>query len=57
MLLEAGWEYRLQAGLVAWRKPGGGSWYSQRVAMDILEFLEEEKDGVDLPNPPPREAL
>jgi hypothetical protein len=56
-LLEAGWELRLREGLMLWRKPGGGSWYSQRVAMDIVEFLEEEKDGVGPPSPPPREAL
>ena len=46
-LLEAGWESRLRGGLVVWRKPGGGSWYSQRVAIELLEFLQEEKDGKD----------
>ena len=46
-LLEAGWESRLWGGLIVWRKPGGGSCYSQRVAMELLEFLEEEKDGKD----------
>ena len=47
-LLEAGWESRLRGGLVVWRRPGGGgSWYSQEVAMELLEFLEEEKDGKD----------
>jgi hypothetical protein len=56
-LLEAGWELRLRGGLVVWRKPGGrGSWYSQRVAMELLEFLEEEKDGVGQSKLPPREA-
>jgi hypothetical protein len=46
MLLEAGWEMQLRGGLVVWRRPGGrGSWYPQRVAMEILEFLEEEQDG------------
>jgi len=46
-LLEAGWESRLRGGLIVWRKPGGGSWYSQRVAIELLEFLEEEKNGND----------
>jgi hypothetical protein len=45
-LLESGWESRLGGGLIVWRRPGGrGSWYPQRVAMEILEFLEEEKAG------------
>ena len=45
-LLEAGWESQLRGGLVVWRRPGGrGSWYSQRVAVQLLEFLEEEEDG------------
>jgi hypothetical protein len=56
-LLEAGWELRLREGLMLWRKPGGGSWYSQRVATELLEFLEEEEDAVGPPSPPPREAL
>jgi len=56
-LLEDGWGLRLRGGLMVWRKPGGGSWYSQRVATELLEFLEEEKDGVGSPNPPPRKAL
>jgi hypothetical protein len=44
-LLEAGWETRLRGGLIVWRRPGGrGSWYSQRVAVELLEFLEEAKD-------------
>jgi hypothetical protein len=48
MLLEAGWEARLQGGLITWRRPGGrGRWYSQSVAIGLLEFLEEEKDGED----------
>jgi hypothetical protein len=43
-LLEAGWEWEMRGGLVVWRKPGGrGSWYSQEVALELLEFLEEEK--------------
>jgi hypothetical protein len=46
-LLAAGWESRLRGGLIVWRRPGGGSWYSQRVAMELFEFLEEEKDGKD----------
>jgi len=44
-LLEAGWKSRLRGGLIVWRKPGGGSWYPQRVAIELLEFLEEEKNG------------
>jgi hypothetical protein len=48
MLFEAGWEMQVRGGLIVWRRPGGrGSWYSQRVAMELLEFLEEEKDGED----------
>ena len=46
-LLEAGWETRLRGGLIVWRRAGGGSWYSQRVAVELLEFLEEEKNGKD----------
>jgi hypothetical protein len=47
-LLAAGWESRLRGGLIVWRRPNGrGSWYSQRVALELLEFLEEEKDGKD----------
>ncbi len=43
-LLSAGWELRMRAGLLVWRKPGGrGNWYSQEVALEILEFLEEEE--------------
>jgi hypothetical protein len=46
MLLEVGWEMQVRGGLIVWRRPGGrGSWYSQRVAMELLEFLEEEQDG------------
>ena len=49
-LLEAGWEARLRAGLIVWRKPGGrGSWYTQDVAMEILKAVEqegEEGDGI-----------
>ncbi len=50
-LLAAGWEPRLRAGLLVWRKPGGrGSWYSQDVALELLEFLaEEEKQGEERP--------
>ena len=46
-LLAAGWEPRIRAGLLVWRKPGGrGGWYSQEVALELLEFLaEEEKQG------------
>jgi hypothetical protein len=45
-LLEAGWESQLRGGLIVWRRPGcRGSWYPQRVAMELLEFLQEEKNG------------
>jgi hypothetical protein len=48
MLFEAGWEMQVRGGLIVWRRPGGhGSWYSQEVAVELLEFLEEEKDGKD----------
>jgi hypothetical protein len=47
-LLEAGWEMTVRGGLIVWRRPSGrGNWYSQRVATELLEFLEEEKDGED----------
>ena len=43
-LFAAGWEPRIRDGLLVWRRPGGrGSWYSQEVALELLEFLEEEK--------------
>jgi hypothetical protein len=43
-LLEAGWEWELRGGLIVWRRPDGrGSWYSLEVAIELLEFLEEEK--------------
>lgn len=49
-LLEAGWESRLRGGLIVWRRPGGrGSWYPQKVALELLEFLEEEKNGKEGP--------
>lgn len=42
-LLEAEWEWELRGGLLVWRRPSGrGSWYSQDVAIELLEFLEEE---------------
>jgi hypothetical protein len=42
-LLEAGWEARLRAGLIVWRKPGGrGSWHTQDVAMEVLKAVEQE---------------
>ncbi len=45
-LLAAGWESEVRGGLILWRKPGGrGSWYSERVALEILEFLEEEQSA------------
>jgi hypothetical protein len=34
--------------LLIWRRPDGrGSWYSQEVALELLEFLEEEKRKKD----------
>ena len=43
-LLAAGWESEVRGGLVIWRKPGGqGDWYSEKMALMILEFQEEEK--------------
>ena len=45
-LIAAGWESEVRAGLILWCKPGGqGSWYSESVALEILEFLEEEETG------------
>jgi hypothetical protein len=42
-LLEAGWEWEVRGGLIVWRRPGGrGSWYNQDVAVELLEFFEEE---------------
>ncbi len=42
-LLAAGWESEVRAGLILWRKPGGlGSWKTESVALEILEFLEEK---------------
>jgi hypothetical protein len=47
-LLEAGWEWELREGLLIWcRSDGCGSWYSQEVALELLEFLEEEKRNKD----------
>jgi hypothetical protein len=47
-LLEAGWESRLQGGLIVWRRPEGrGSWYSQEVAIGILEAIEEQEHRDD----------
>jgi hypothetical protein len=44
-LLEAGWEWKVRGGLVVWHRPDrSGSWYSQDVAIQILEALEEEED-------------
>jgi hypothetical protein len=43
-LLEAGWESKLRGGLIVWRRlEGPGSWYSQNVAVEILEALEEQE--------------
>ena len=42
-LLGAGWEARTRGGLVTWRRPdGSGSWYSQEVALEILEAANKE---------------
>ena len=47
-LLEAGWEGELREGLLIWRRPDGrGSWYSQEVALELQEFLDEEKRKKD----------
>jgi tRNA(Glu) U13 pseudouridine synthase TruD len=47
-LLDAGWESRLRDGLIVWRRPEGrGSWYSQEVAMEILEVIEEQEHRDD----------
>jgi hypothetical protein len=44
-LLDAGWESKLRGGLIVWHRPDRrGSWYSQDVAVEILEALEEEED-------------
>ena len=44
-LLAAGWESEVRGGLILWRKPGGrGSWYSESVAVEIIQFLDEEKN-------------
>ncbi len=43
-LLAAGWEAQVRGALLVWRRPSGrGGWYSQEVALELLEFLEEEK--------------
>jgi hypothetical protein len=45
-LLEAGWETSMRGGLVDWRRPdGSGSWYSQEVAIEILEAEKDREDG------------
>jgi hypothetical protein len=47
-LLKAGWESRLRGRLTVWRRPDAprGSWYSQEVAMEILEAEEQDhRDG------------
>jgi hypothetical protein len=47
-LLEAGWESRLQGGLIVWRRPDRhGSWYSQDVAIEILEAIKEQEQRDD----------
>jgi hypothetical protein len=49
-LLDAGWESQLRGVLVVWRRPEGcGSWYPQGVAVELQEFLEEEKNGKEGP--------
>jgi hypothetical protein len=43
-LLEAGWEWKVRGGLVVWHRPDRrGSWYSQDVAMEILEAMEKRE--------------
>ena len=47
-LLEAGWKWKLRGGLIVWHRPDGrGSWYTQDVALEILEAMEEQelRDG------------
>jgi hypothetical protein len=46
-LLKAGGESRLRSRLTVWRRPDArGSWYSQEVAMEILEAEEQDhRDG------------
>jgi hypothetical protein len=42
-LLEAGWESKLRGGIVVWHRPDGrGSWYTEDVAIEILEAMEED---------------
>jgi len=43
-LLAAGWKSRLRGGLIVWQRPDGrGSWYTQDVAMQVLEAMEGEE--------------
>jgi hypothetical protein len=45
-LLGAGWETTMRGGLGVWRRPdGSGSWYSQEVALGILEAEKDREDG------------
>jgi hypothetical protein len=40
-LLAAGWKSQLRGGLIVWhRLAGRGSWYTQDVALQILEAIE-----------------
>jgi hypothetical protein len=43
-LLAAGWKWQLRGGLVVWRRlDGRGSWYTQDVALEVLEAMEGEE--------------
>jgi hypothetical protein len=47
-LLAAGWQPQVERGLLLWQRSTGRSgWYSQKVAIEILEALEDEasRDG------------
>jgi len=40
-LLAAGWQPTVRGGLLGWHRPDGrGSWYSQGVALEVLEVFE-----------------
>ena len=42
-LLAAGWQPQVERGLLLWqRSDGRGGWYSQEVALEILEAVEDE---------------
>jgi hypothetical protein len=45
-LFETGWESKLRGGLIVWHRPDGhGSWYTEDVALEIQEAMEEGTDG------------